>query len=119
MKRLSLLLCLALPLAASASTTSEYSTIVKWVDAHNITQFMGKCTARFGVVGVSGPLAYDISCPSFKDAHVVVYPDTKLASIDNRVPARVSYPVKNTISLFTGDGETLTFILPDCTKDEC
>jgi hypothetical protein len=118
MKKLALIAALTVSLSALASTTSEYTTEVRWMDAQGITQFHGACPVRFGPIGVSGPLAYNVSCPSFKEAHIVVYPKTKLASIDG-IPARVSYPVKDTISLFTGEGETLIFVLPDCTKDAC
>lgn len=120
MKKITLLGALAVSLSAHASTMSEYATVVRWTDAKDITQFQGKCTGRFGTTGVdpSRPVAFDLTCPSFKEAHILVYLQTKLASIDG-IPARVSYPVKHTISLSTAEGETLTFVLPDCTKDAC
>jgi hypothetical protein len=121
MKKIALLAAVAVSLSAHASTTSEYTTAVRWTDAKDITQFQGQCTARFGTTGIdpSRPLSFDLNCPSFKNARVLVYRQTKLASIDGWLPARVTYPVKDTISLFTAQGETLTFVLPDCTKNEC
>jgi hypothetical protein len=120
MKKIALLVAAAFSLSAHASTLSEYTTVVRWTDAKDITQFQGQCTASFGTTGVSPsrPLAFDLSCPSFRTVRVLVYRQTKLASIGG-IPARVSYPVKDTISLFTAEGETLTFVLPDCTKDAC
>lgn len=118
MRKAAFISALALCSAAHASTMTDYATVVSWTDAKGITQFRGSCDARFGTQGVSGPLAYDLSCPTFKEAHIVVYPKTKLASIDG-LPARATYPVKDTIELRLADGETLTFVLPDCTKDAC
>lgn len=119
MKKITLLAALSLSLSVHASTVSQYETVVRWVDGKGITQFQGKCPASFGVVGVSGPVFYDLRCPSFKEANIIVYLHTNLASINGSLPARVSYPVKDTISLFTAEGETLTFVLPDCKKDAC
>lgn len=119
MRKITLLAALAVSLSAHAGTMSEYTTVVRWTDAKDITQFNGKCSARFGVVGVNGPVAYDLNCPSFKEVRIVVYQRTNLASLNGSLPARASYPVKDTISLFTAEGETLTFVLPDCTKDAC
>ncbi|MCA3780148.1 MAG: hypothetical protein IOC39_24140 [Burkholderia sp.] len=107
----------AASLAAHASTASDYTTVARWVDSHGITQFQGECPGSFGPIGVSGPMEIDLRCPSRAEANVILYGGAR-ASINGK-HARATYPVTGTITLTTADGATLTFVLPDCSKDAC
>lgn len=116
MRKAAVISALAFCSAAHASTMSDYTTEARWVDARGITQFRGECTGHFGTVGVSGPMAIDLQCPSLPDANVILYNGSR-ATINGK-PAHASYPVKDTVTITTREGE-LTFVLPDCTKDAC
>ncbi|KWF26620.1 hypothetical protein WT56_00400 [Burkholderia pseudomultivorans] len=59
----------------------------------------------------------DLRCPSRAEANVILYGGPK-ASINGK-HAHATYPVSGTITLTTSDGASLTFVLPDCSKDAC
>lgn len=121
MRKAAFISALALCSAAHAAPPEfQYTTVVRWTDAKQITQFSGSCSAIVSqMVAVDDAVSYQLDCPSFKKANVVIYRRTHLASINGWLPARVSYPVKDTVSLSTAQGETLTFVEVDCKKDGC
>ncbi|WP_143275452.1 hypothetical protein [Burkholderia cenocepacia] len=100
---------------ASASTMSDYSSAVRWISSSHKYLFSGSCSISFGTTGVSldKPLLYVLSCSGFKETEIYVWPRTKLASLSNGdqrvIPARVLDTDSRHVSIFTAEGETLTF----------
>lgn len=111
MKKL-LLVSVALPSIAFASTISDFTSQVRWTSHTGQLLYGGPCHATFGTTGVSPtrPLAYTLSCPGYAEARINIWTQTDLATV-GVLPARVTQKQRRSISLLTGEGETLTFTI--------
>ncbi|NRO95537.1 hypothetical protein GWC77_06240 [Paraburkholderia sp. NMBU_R16] len=109
MKR-TVLLALVLPSIAVASTISDFTSQVRWTSRTGQLLYGGPCHATFGTTGVAPtkPLAFSLSCPGYAEARIFVWPQTDLATVGD-LPARVTQKQRRSMSLFTAEGETLTF----------
>ncbi|WP_124524413.1 MULTISPECIES: hypothetical protein [unclassified Burkholderia] len=112
-KILALLLCL--PGLAAASTFSDYNSQLKWVSSSHKELFSGICHISYGTTGVSfeKPVLFVVGCDGFKDSRIYIWTKTNLASISNgdglAIPARLLKSDIHHVSLFTAEGETITF----------
>ncbi|MFD1555219.1 hypothetical protein ACFSHT_06185 [Paraburkholderia silviterrae] len=111
MKRI-LLLAAVLPSMAVASTISDFTSQVRWTSRNGQLLYGGPCHATFGTTGVAPtkPLAYTLSCPGYTEARIYIWTQTDLATVGD-LPARVTQKQRRSISLLTGEGETLTFTI--------
>lgn len=116
MKR-TLLLTVALPSIAFASTISDFTSQVRWTSRNGQLPYGGPCHATFGTTGVSPtkPLAYTLSCPGYAEARIYIWTQTDLATVGD-LPARVTQKQRRSISLLTAEGETLTFSVDPSTE---
>jgi hypothetical protein len=104
------LLAAVLPSIAFASTISDFTSQVRWTSRNGQLLYGGPCHATFGTTGVAPtkPLAYTLSCPGYAEVRIYIWTQTDLGTV-GELPARVTQKKPHSISLLTGEGETLTF----------
>jgi hypothetical protein len=105
-----LLVAAVLPSMAFASTISDFESQVRWMSRNGQLLYGGPCHATFGTTGVSPikPVVFTLSCTGFAEARIAIWTQTVLATVGD-LPARVTQKKPRSISLQTGEGETLTF----------
>jgi hypothetical protein len=106
------LIAAALPSIAVASTISDFTSQVRWTTHSGQLLYGGPCHATFGTTGVSPskPVVFTLSCPGYAEARIAIWTQTDLATV-GELPARVLQKKSRSISLLTGEGETLTFTI--------
>ena len=94
--------------SSMASTTVEYTTPCKYIAASGKTQFSGRCSANFGLIGADARgIRYILTFPNKKGLEIYVYNHHNLASV-NGIPALFSAR-GSSLKVVTGENEQFFF----------
>lgn len=111
MKKIIFLLMSALSFSVHSSTSSDYESDCKYIDATKKLQFSGKCAINFGIVGVSGKsVRYILTFPEGNEVVVSIF-QNGVAAVNN-VPAKSTRDRKKMMHIITGLGEEYLFSSP-------
>jgi hypothetical protein len=111
MKKIIFILISVLSLSAHASTSTEYESDCKYIDASKKLRFSGKCAMNFGIVGMAGKsVRYILTFPEGDEVVISVFRNG-VATVNN-VPAKSIRDRKRLMHIVTGSGEEYLFSSP-------
>lgn len=111
MKKITLILLSALSVSAHASTSTEYESDCKYIDASKKLRFSGKCAMNFGIVGVAGKsVRYILTFPQGNEVVISIFRNG-VATV-NDAPAKSIRDPKKVMHIVTGSGEEYLFSSP-------
>ena len=100
------LLLIALPSAAQASTTMEYPSPCRYIDAQDTLQVATTCNVNFGTLSAAGGARYIVTFPN--QSKITVYIQTDGTVTTNGIKSQAATAGGNVV-IATAEGEIFTF----------